>query len=89
MGDQPITKADLEGTIVAFTTTLTSLTGHMPLLENQVNNANNNGNQQRYWGGEHVRVPCGGVNHHVVIAKNSSSEEEPYEEEAHYYKKYF
>ncbi|KAI5437655.1 hypothetical protein KIW84_023682 [Lathyrus oleraceus] len=52
----------------------------MENLENQVSNSNNNGNQQRYRGGEHVRVLQGGKNHRAVIAKNSSSEEEPYKE---------
>lgn len=54
----------------------------MENLENQVNNGNNNGNQRRDTGGEHVRVLQAGNNRRVVIAENlSSKKEEPYEEE--------
>lgn len=47
MGDQLVTKADLEGITADFTVALAILTKHMENLANQVNNVNNNENQRR------------------------------------------
>lgn len=71
---------DLERTTTTFATTLIDLTEQMTTLANQVNNANNNRNQRKDKGGEHIRVLRGG-NNHVGIVENSSSEEKPYEKE--------
>ena len=46
MGDQPVTREDLEGTTTAFFEVLTTLTEWMSNLANRMNNAFNNGNQQ-------------------------------------------
>lgn len=70
-----MTRADLERTTMAFTTTLTTLTKQMMNLANQVNNTNNNENRQGDNEGEQIRVPRGG-NNSVVIVENPSSEEE-------------
>ncbi|KAI5382312.1 Rop guanine nucleotide exchange factor 11, variant 6 [Lathyrus oleraceus] len=47
MGDQLVTRADLEGITADFTVALAILTKQMENLANQVNNVNNNGNQRR------------------------------------------
>ena len=44
MGDQSVTREDLEKIIAAFTTTLTALTEQIATLATQVNNVNNNEN---------------------------------------------
>lgn len=81
MGDQPLTRADLQGFITTFTMTLTTLTEQMMTLAYQMNNANNNGNQRKDKRREPVRVMQGGNNYVVIDANLSSKEEESDKEE--------
>jgi len=42
MGDQPVTKVELDGIIVAFTTTINALTAQVVMPSTQKNNNTNN-----------------------------------------------
>jgi hypothetical protein len=78
MGVQSVTKADLQGIIAAFTTTINALTAQVATLTTRVNNnaANNNNNNNnknnQNRGGGPIRVPRGRNNR--IIEHSSFSE---------------
>jgi len=88
MGDQPVTKPDLEGITTTFTTTINALTVHVATLSTQVNinvknnvnnNTNNNKRNNQNRGRVPIKVPRGGNNR--IIADSSSEEEDIVTEE--------
>jgi hypothetical protein len=74
MGVQSVTKADLQGIIAAFTTTINALTAQVVTLTTRVNNnaANNNNKNNQNRGGGPIRVPRGRNNR--IIEHSSFSE---------------
>jgi len=61
MGDQTVTKAELEGTFVAFTMTINVFTSQAAMLTTSLNNHGNNNNNRnnQNMGGGTIRVPHG------------------------------
>jgi len=60
MGDQPMTKAELKGTFMAFTTVIDDFTSQAAMLTTQLNNhANNSNRTNQNMGGGPIRVPRG------------------------------
>jgi len=57
MGEQPVTKSGLEGTFVAFTTTINVFTSQAAIFTTQLNNHANNSKNNQNMGGGPIRVP--------------------------------
>ncbi|CAL1390463.1 unnamed protein product [Linum trigynum] len=77
MGDQPVTRGDIEGITAAFTTALAALTTQVTTLATQVNAIHAGRNRDRR--NQQQRRPRGGI--HGQADSDSSSEEEVRDDE--------